>query len=276
MNQDRPPHRDRGGQHRPEGPECPRLTDLRRWIQIRRSRAASPSPDEAASLQSPAEPGVRDARGQEADRETDGAEALRRHVARCPICRRWVAEHGEGLVAETARLPRERTPRRDLWPDILDRLEERVGPEPAWATGSLRRRRAYLVLAATALLAIGVAVGYGLRPSAGPRDAALGANEASGQEETSIAAASSDAGSTIATYRAATLDLRRAVEARTANLEPAAQAILAEQLAIIESAIAELESALATAGSDPRLEGFLLARYRQQVEMLSRLSAVAG
>ncbi len=229
---------------------CPRLRDL-----IAVFGSSNPSREAAAP---------------EAD------DALIRHAATCDVCRRWLDQHGHDLAGAVARLPREIVPARDLWPEISGRLAARP----------VRRRtplRAWL--AAAALLAIGLAAGYLLRDlgasgddqgSAGSRLVESGRPASAPGVVLGTNEEGTPAADALAVYRSATLDLRSAIETRLAEVDPRIRTDLEAHLSIIEAAISELESALAETPKNPQLEGLLLARYRQQVSLLTRFVPEAG
>lgn len=176
------------------------------------------------------------------------------------------------LEAALAQLPRSIQPERNLWPAIAQRL-----PPRASAPAAPRHDRWALALAAAALLAIGMGLGYMLRGApARPLLVGAGGDPASHAAPTAVGLATTDHAAglrgieALAAYRAATAELRSDLALRGAYLEPQTRTLVQRELAVIESAIAEIERAFAASPADPHLERMLLTRYRQQVDLLTR------
>ena len=174
------------------------------------------------------------------------------------------------LAERIDELPREIAPEHDLWPAIAQRLtpREQSAPPP--------RRVPFAAapwLAAAALLALGIGVGFWLRgagaPAAAPEPSPGGVVLASAPNPTAAQLALGD-------YRAATTALRQALDARLTGLDATVRQVVEDEMVRIDAAIAEIERALEASPDDALLESFLLARYRQQVDLLSRWLPAAG
>ncbi len=148
------------------------------------------------------------------------------------------------LQSHISDLPRSIEPPRDLWPPIAARLAPR---------GTSRARPVLLQLAAAiALIVASSAVTWFMVQRSGP---AL------------VATAPVD--------RAGLARLARAGDMMqeglgTANLAPETRAVLARNLVVIDSAIAESQRALDADPGSPVLAGLVRAAYRQRVEFLQQ------
>ena len=173
----------------------------------------------------------------------DEAEArrVRAHLAGCVSCARQERETRD-LLAAAASLPLELPPARDLWPELAQKLRP-APPVPRWR---------FAALAAAALLLAGISSGltaWWLQPAPDPWRQDL-----------------SQATATLA----ATLDARRG------ELDPETVRVIEENLQIIDSAIAEIEAALAQNPDDPRLEAALLAAWNQRLRLLVDANRITG
>ena len=167
----------------------------------------------------------------------DEAARVDAHLARCDLCRRTVREF-RALTAELAGLPREIRPERDLRPAIA---------EP-------RRFRRYVAAALVLLTAGGAALALllgGPGPGVGPATAAIESYERAG--------------------RALTVEFA----ARRDHLDPATADLLDRNLAVVETAIRELEDARAGSPSDPALAELLERRHRLRLELLREAVALS-
>ena len=180
----------------------------------------------------------------------DEAARVDAHLARCDLCRRTVREI-RALNAELAALPREIRPKRDLRPAPPAADPER---SVAAAITEPRRLRRYasaaLVLLMAGSAALALLVGSP-GPGVGPATAAIESYERAG--------------------RALTVEFA----ARRDHLDPATADLLDRNLAVVETAIRELEGARAESPSDPALAELLESRHRLRLEMLREAVALS-
>jgi hypothetical protein len=163
------------------------------------------------------------------------------HLDGCPACRADV-EAVQALLAEAGRLPRSIQPTSDLWGGIEHRLVS--GSSPA----RRRFRTVYQVAAALGFLLLG---------------AALATAWHSGREPAGFRASQ-------ARYAAASAALAEQLTHNPAGLSPATRAVVERNLAIVDAAISEAESALSQDPGNPALEQMLVARYEQRLGLLRR------
>lgn len=143
-------------------------------------------------------------------------------------------------------------PERDLWPDIREELER--------GHAGARRSPEWLKLAAAVILGVLIApwvwnVARQDEPAEGPTvPAALTVSHPWGQE--------------LYEPRAAVL---AALDQRRDELAPETVRAIEENLRIIDSAILEIQEALAENPDDPSLNLQLAAKYQQEFEIVRRL-----
>jgi hypothetical protein len=176
------------------------------------------------------------------------------HLASCEACRK--AERGlRRLLAEAAALPREKSPQRDLWPGIRAQIGSRA------AFGS------WLPLAVAAALVLAVAGGYFLRGGPGAPSPARPAEP--------IARPVSVASSTLADaeddYDRASAALLAALHERRDSFSPETIASVEKNLAVIDTALAEVREALRRDPENPELTRMLAATHRKKVDVLRRV-----
>jgi len=165
------------------------------------------------------------------------------------------------LLAEAAELPRSIEPPRDLWPEIEARLgERRVPAAVAW------RRFAYQAVAAIFFMALGAVLALALRP-------AESSEVRSGDVRAASFAGASDFATVEAEYLRAKDQLWLLALSRRDELSPVAMRVVERNLRIIEAAIRDLRGALADDPENSQIEGMLLAKHRQGIEILQRLTA---
>ena len=71
-------------------------------------------------------------------------------------------------------------------------------------------------------------------------------------------------------------ELRREAEARAAGLPPETRAVVFDNLATIDRAIAEIEAALAERPDDPELARTYIAYRQHEIELLRRVNRAAS
>ncbi len=184
------------------------------------------------------------------DGELDPAEAaeVERHLAGCATCRAE-ADAIRSILADARALPRSIPPARELWTGISGR----VTPAPG---GTTRRRLGAAiavprslwtrVAAAILLMLFGAALATFWQRRIAP--AGFAAQQAR--------------------YAEASAVLARKLAADPGALAPATRAVVVRNLAIIDQAIHEAETALAADPGNTALEQMLVARYEQRMALL--------
>ena len=196
------------------------------------------------------------------------ARAVTEHLRGCASCRAE-ADSLRRLLATARALPREVAPARDLWPAIEQQIATstvRAGRFGWWSAGTAGGRR---LLAAAALLvaALGTVVGLLV-----VREVRRGEGPTAGDQPTVVTLAGAPGSDAAAAeqFARARVELRAALEARRGELSPATVDVIDHNLAVIERAAAEIETAMANDPGNQRLHGLLLAVYRQEIELLLR------
>ena len=172
------------------------------------------------------------------------------HLAACADCRA-AEEQLRQVLARAAALPRERTPRRDLWPEVAERLVT-----PAWGG-----RWIGLAAAAVLVLATGLFL-FRSGPAPVPGPTAIPA--AAAGEAPALAAAEEE-------YARASAALMAAVQEQKASLPPETIAALERNMEVIDRALVEVRVALGRDPENPRLTRMLAATHRKKVDILHRL-----
>lgn len=199
-------------------------------------------------------------------------EALAGHLEACAACRATLAELGE--VAARARTLPDRPPARDLWAGIAARIGA-AGPVRDIRTARARRRWSFTApqLAAAAGLLVLVSAGgawLALRrgapaPAAGVAAVAAAPVRAARWTER-----------TVPTVDDAVGELRAALDSGSARLDPKTVQVLAQSLAVIDTAIAQARRALAADPGNAYLNRHLADTMRRKVELLRRVSVLAA
>ena len=221
------------------------------------------------------------------DGTLDGADMSRidKHLSGCAECSAELASL-RALVAATGALPTSVLPDDDLWADLKAAIDDRKGavlpkmsPDVATrATGSRWQRPAWLAAAAVVLVALSSATtAIVLRSS----------------PETTVAQNQPDSGTTRvglgappvlpASFRAAEgqyiqtiQELRDAVDAQRAYLNPQTVRTVDHSLAVVDSAIAEAREALLTDPNNRTLVDLLSASYQRKLDLLRRTSELSS
>lgn len=190
------------------------------------------------------------------------------------------------VLERAAELPREIEPPRDLWPGIAARLAERtsIAPAPrrspfetlrrwltappwlAWTPGQW----AWQATAAAVFMALGGLAARGVSaPSAG--DAVRSPDGDGVFLPASVVSAGTFKG-VEAEYLRAKENLWILVLDRRDELSPVTVNVVERNLHIIDEAIRELRTALATDPGNRQLEDQLLAQHRRSIRLLQRLA----
>ncbi len=173
------------------------------------------------------------------------------------------------LLAEAAEIPRSIEPPRDLWPEIAGRLVER---RPAAVLAGTWRRWAYQAVAAILFMALGALLALVLRPATASSPEATTAQLSPGEVLPASATGASEFAKVEAEYLRAKDQLWLLALSRRDDLSPVAMRVVERNLRIIEAAIRDLRGVLDSDPENRQIEGLLLAKHRQGIEILQRLT----
>jgi anti-sigma factor RsiW len=192
---------------------------------------------------------------------------IERHLDRCAGCRETV-EQTRALIADARRLP-EIEPPADLFPAVRARIERRSGRQASAASGRwLRSVAAILVVGLAGTLAFWLGRGSaesvpgGATPAAGAQPAAL------------VEGAAIDPA--VREYVEAAEALSSAIDARRNRLAPETLEILDKNLAIIDGAIEELQSALEADPGGRSDADELRAMHAERLQLLLRFNELVS
>ena len=176
------------------------------------------------------------------------------------------------LVTRLRALSASVEPERDLWPAIAART---VGSEP----GSRRavrpaRPTRWLALAAGLLAAAGIGWTIGARLSPAPVVVEVPVERVEPAAATGVAATAYAA--TGRELDAIRDELRRAIESQRAALPPETRQLVFDNLATIDRAIAEIESALAAAPADADLAKTYVVYRQREIDLLRQANRLAA
>ena len=194
--------------------------------------------------------------------------AVARHRDRCPACRAAEARLAL-LVARAASLPRGIEPGRDLWPGIVARIEKRNVLRGVFGgAGRLRwPRLGALAAAAAALVVVSSVVTAVLVARRAPSPAPSGVSAG-------VTTASLQLAQVRGTYEAARAQLLAALAARRGSLSPATLKVVKDNLAIIDTAVHNMEQALARDPGNRELPALLVTAYQQEIDLLQRATRI--
>jgi hypothetical protein len=193
------------------------------------------------------------------------AAALDAHLAGCPDCRAD-RDSLQALVARTRALPRERTPGRDLWPEIAQQLERR-SPARRWVV-ALPAAAALLLLAGT----LGPRLWTQRSTVTGSQTAATGSSDRPGAVATTAPAVDPEAPlAEEQRYQEAVASLRAALQARRSSLSPATLEVVEHNLAVVDEALREIRRALRADPGNALLSQLLSSTNQQKVDVLQRM-----
>jgi hypothetical protein len=191
------------------------------------------------------------------------------------------------LRAAVERLPSEVEPERDLWPSIRARIDQgRVQPLHGDAGEDARDGARYagrsmpwyaaprrLAAAAVLLVALTATATWYATTSPGPVRTVEGPGASPAVAPAADPAA---ALAMFASYERSAADLSASLDRRSAGLDARTLAVLERTLRTIDGAIAEAREALATDPSNPAVQAFVTAAYRQKLDFLRRANDVAA
>lgn len=185
---------------------------------------------------------------------------LETHLQSCAECTTLLGDLRR--VVGRARALEDRPPARDLWPEIAGRIGVARGP---------RRFSFSLPQLAAAGIALAVLAGgaaWLAHPNRAPSVAAIA-------PEQSPSPAARLAGSTsVQGYDAAVADLQQVLRTGKERLDTATVRVLEQNLAVIDSAIAQAQRAVAADSSNLYLNSHLAATMRRKLELLRQAAAL--
>jgi anti-sigma factor RsiW len=201
------------------------------------------------------------------DELTDGERgALERHLSSCPGCRVALAEL-RAVVNRASTLP-PRVPAQDLWPGVLTRIRT-VRPVQRRISLSFTQ----LAAAAVVLMALSGGLVWMLRQPAAierPQSGTEAVDRTDRTPATALPVSFADE-----TYAKAVADLQQALEQGRDRLDPDTVRIVQQNLAAIDAAIAQAQSALESDPSNTYLNGHLVDARRRKLALLRSVSALA-
>ena len=198
--------------------------------------------------------------------EAADRKAMESHAATCADCRASLKEL-QALLEQARQLGPGVSPDRNLWPGILEKIDE--SRARSWSNAN----RSWMALAAVLALAVLLLPLLLRQQTPEPGDGV-------------IAAATDSMAANAATLARADLarsedrvllvrrDLVEAIEIRRDLLGPEASQSVEESLLVLDQAVAEIQRALEENPDDRRLRLLLAAKYQHEVRLLQRVSRV--
>jgi anti-sigma factor RsiW len=199
----------------------------------------------------------------------DRAQAARAHVRACAACADDVARL-ERTIMRGRQLEEPTTDVGELWPGIRARIENtKVVALPAEPVPTARRaarpRVATAAIAAIAAVLV-IAIWLGVRTKVGTDDRTV----SRGRSDTVASIEFVD--DSVRAYKEEAQVLLDRLELTRSMLQPGAAAAIDKDLAVVDSAIAELQTAIARDPRNRELRRLLATSYREKIEVLERVS----
>lgn len=209
------------------------------------------------------------------DGELDATEAAacERHLAGCEECRALLADL-RTVARQAVALP-DRGPAHDLWPGIAaalapDRTVVPLRPRRAWL-GTAPRLAAAAVLVA---VASGASVWLATHRTGSPGTPLP--TVATGTPATRTPALIPASARAERTYDAAVSDLRAVLDAGRGRLDSTTVRVLERNLAIIDSAVADAQRAVAADPNNAYLNTYLAHTMRRKIDLLRQAASLAS
>ncbi len=196
--------------------------------------------------------------------------AVEAHLGSCPGCRRE-EQRLRAILGEAQALRRERTPPRDLWPEIAREIGAGNVVSGDFARPKAPRRWVPALAAAAALLAVVTTVALlheGGVPFAAPGAGTATAVPVSGGQVELLDAEQG--------YARATAELLAALAERGDSLSPETRASVERNLAGIDQALKEIRDALEKEPGNRDLTRMLASTHRKKVDVLRRVVKLSG
>jgi len=190
--------------------------------------------------------------------------AVSGHLRECAACRRLETEL-RCLIEEAGRLSRASQPAQDLWAGIAERIGTRKDrPQDAAIRTISIRPGMVRALAAAALVLLALSAFFfvpraGEKPSGFTPDSTPAAYERAEAE-----------------YLEARETLLNSIRSREDALPPSTLETVRENMRVIDSAVAEIRTALADDPDNQKLLQMLLFAYRKEVDFLSRIARLSA
>jgi predicted anti-sigma-YlaC factor YlaD len=186
------------------------------------------------------------------------------HLASCAECRRQ-ERLARALLAQAAALPREMSPRRDLWPDVAARLRGPEGARVVVRPVVARWMRPAMLAAAAAVVIVVVGVWRrGASPTGMPSASGTLIPVAAGP--TSAPLLEAERG-----YAQAAASLMAALDAQKGSLSPETRATIDANLKTIDDALAEVRAALEKDPGNAQLSHLLTSTHQKKLDALQRV-----
>jgi putative zinc finger protein len=193
--------------------------------------------------------------------------AIEGHLASCADCRATL-DQLRRVVARAGALD-DRPPETDLWPAVAARIGLAAAPQPA------RRRVAFtipqLAAASIALCMLSGGSTWLLRKHEAGAGPLAGAARPTIPQLRPAANVGTDP-----RYAAAVADLERALAQNRSRLDTATVRVIEKNLAIIDRAIRDAQSALAADPGNSYLNLHLAQQQRRKLELLRQAASLAG
>jgi len=156
----------------------------------------------------------------------------------------------------------------ELWPAIRSRLDRGTAGETSVIPRPARRTPAVTVTAIVAAMAAAIVLAFTLAGVMNDRSPAPMVVVATNVDSAAALRAIDDS---VRAYEEETRILLDRLELARAVLPPQAAHAVDHDLAVVDSAIAELNAAIERHPSDPSLRRLLAASYRQKLDVLQRI-----
>lgn len=190
------------------------------------------------------------------------------HLASCDACR-LEEQRLRAILAAARALPREKTPPRDLWPEIAQAIGANKVVKVEF--GRPRATRWWMpALAAAAVLAV-VASVVALRGGSPLRDPGTGTATAVPVARGHVDLLDAEQG-----YARAADELLAALAERRDSLPPETRASVDRNLAVIDQALKEIRDALQKEPGNAELTRMLASTHRKKVDVLRRMVRFSG
>ena len=198
---------------------------------------------------------------EEADRQ-----AVEQHAETCASCRASLEEL-QNLLQQAHQLSPGVLPSQDLWPGILEEIDE--SQDRGWANAN----RSWLALAAVLALAV-LLLPLALRQRAADPSEQVTATTTDSMAIDADTLAKADLARSEDRVLLMRRDLVEAIEIRRDLLGPEASESVEDSLRVLDQAVAEIQLALEENPDDRRLRLLLAAKYQHEVRLLQRVSRV--
>ncbi len=198
--------------------------------------------------------------------EAADRKAVESHAATCADCRASLKEL-QALLQQARQLGPGVSPDRNLWPGILEQIDE--SRARSWS----HTNRSWMALAAVLALAV-LLLPYLLRQQPAKPGVRVEADATNSMKVDAAALARVDLARSEDRVLLVRRDLVEAIEIRRDLLGPEASQSVEESLLVLDQAVADIQQALEENPDDRRLRLLLAAKYQHEVRLLQRVSRV--